>query len=376
MKTTLSDSLGALVAALAVGLGLAGCGTVSIPRIAVRGTTILIAVPDGFGVGFGLVLNQHPQLNTIGPANLIIPPNPASPLEDFQRGELLFALRDGPSPSSNLLTYLPARYITRVHVDEGSGAALPAAGEEYLNEGTPWPSGQVVAVVDVPSTTPTGTRYVFVERWKRSYPTAPDHFVKLDPIQFPAGQWLSWAGWRAGTPHPEEPMEIRIVENTYGALFHDTWGFDQWFGNYHWREYMGDLEGLVPRPKLRIWIENILTGERPAAWEIILQYPGGKLEITGAELGRLHRSGGFVSVSLATGSPSGCDGLSTSRISLIDPDRQSGFVNVAYRLRDFVNCGRASPSDFTAVAGSLKAYDEDGDLLSPPIAFFDDMFSF
>ena len=378
MRKTLSGFLGLALSSL----GLAGCGTFSIPRVAAQGTSILIPVPDLFGAGFGRVLNASLADGDIMPENNELSPVAGSRLEDFQRGELLFALRDGPSVGSNLRTYLPVRFITRVHFDEASGAALPAAGEAYLNLGTPVQSGQTVAIVDIPYDTPPNIYYVFMERWKRD-PEAPSFFVKQAPVNIPAGYfgtlpWRAWADWTGGTSRPDWPLEIRVVASSYGSFFDATpRGFDKWNfnGNYSWRQYTEDLGYLVPHPKLRIWIGNPSTLEYPAAWEITLEYPAGKLEVTGASLGRRHRSGGFLSVSPTTGSPTGCSAPGSTRISLVDPERQTQWVDVVYRLRNFANCGRAVPGDFTAMAGSQKAYNVDGNSIVP-IAYFDPEYSY
>jgi hypothetical protein len=243
-------------------------------------------------------------------------------------------------------------------------------------------SGQTVAIVDIPYDTPPNIYYVFMERWKRD-PEAPSFFVEQAPVDIPAGTfgtlpWLAWADWTGGTSRPDWPLEIRVVASSYGSFFDATpRGFDKWNfnGSYSWRQYTDDLGYLVPHPKLRIWIGNPSTLEYPAAWEITLAYPAGKLEITGATLGRRNRSGGLVSVSAATGSTSSCSDPGTTRISLIDPDRQTQWVDVVYRLRNFANCGRAVPGDFTAMAGSQKAYNVDGNPIVP-IAYLDPEYSF
>jgi hypothetical protein len=170
-------------------------------------------------------------------------------------------------------------------------------------------------------------------------------------------------------------MKIRIVASSHGAFFHSpAGGFDRYNGDYSFRDHTGDLDHLVPNLKLRIWIGVPGSYAFPAAWEMTLAYPAGKFEITGAALGRTHRSGGLVSVS-TTGSPSDCGGPGETRISVIDPDRQTQWVDVVYRLRDW-NCGRAVPADFTPVANSLKAYDVNGMPLTPPVANIDPEYSF
>ncbi len=365
-----------------------------IPRIAANGTTIMIPVPDGFKAGFGRALNKSLLLN---PATEVTSPtvpittNPANPnyyLEDFQQGELVFVLRMGPSVTSTFKSYLPVRYITRVHMDESSSAALPADGEVYDNIGTNVEAGQIVAFVDIPfGVSPAGTYYIFMERWKRGTGPAATYFVKEPPTKVDTAQvdWLAWGGF-AGLPQAPSPtvgMQIRIVASSeLGSLFGDTnYGFDKFGPNYASRSFTADLDRFSPRAKLRIFIDNPYPqgGEPaiPAAWEWTIQYPAGKIEITGAELGSRHRSGGFAALSPPTTSGSGCSEVGTTKISVIDPDQTTLWVNVAYRLRAFPACGgRAVPSDFTAAQGAApKAYDVNGNAITP-YAFLDPEYSF
>jgi hypothetical protein len=375
-----------IVALALLGLALPACGNFSVPRVAANGTTIMIAVPDGFNAGFGRALNNSLAFNTVDPASLTVPvgTSPTDPnyyFEDFQQGELLFALREGQSESSPFVAYLPVRYITRVHVDESSGAALPAAGEEFVQLGTPVERGQVVAFVDIPcSVEPNEVYYIFMERWKRGNTQATaTHFFEQSPVPIntPAEAWLSWAGFPGVVSTPTAGMEIRIVESSYPgpgcSLFSDTgWGFDKFFGNYSWRDFTADLGRLSPRAKLRLYINNPYPqgGEpgNPAAWEWTIQYPAGKVEITGAELGSLHRSGGFASVTPSTGSTANCEDVGTAKISVVDPDQTTMFVNVTYRLRSFPECPRAVLSDFSAAQGQPpKAYDVSGSPITPAV---------
>jgi hypothetical protein len=339
----------------------------------------MIPVPDAFGAGFGRALNRTLNFGDVDPSDNVVSIDPL--LDDFQRGELLFALRDGSTTNSNRITYLPVRYVTRVHADEASGASLPAEGEGYINMGTPIPTGQIVAFVDVPYLTPANTYYVLIERWRRISSTS-NNFAKLNPklinwntAPLPWVGWAGFGGWGGPASSPDAGMKIRIVENEHGPFFQDPLGgFDRWNGSYSYLDHAEGLSHLVPNLNLRIWIGEPGTWILPAAWEMTLAYPAGKLEITGATLGRTHRSGGLVNVS-TTDSPSGCGGPGTTHISVIDPDRQTLWVDVVYRLRDW-GCGRAVLSDFTTVENSLKAYDAEGNPMVSPVADLDPEYSF
>jgi hypothetical protein len=274
------------------------------------------------------------------------------------------------------------RYITRVHLDESSGAALPAELEEYIPIGTPLPTGQIIAFVDIPLAEQLAPEryYVFVERWRRAS-SGSTQFVQLTPVPinhnyWPNNPWIGWANFS-----PDQGIPIRIVDQDPGAgdfvqeLFHHpAGGWDKWEGGYHFLDHMDDLEHLVPNPKLRIWIADFDPPTVPAAWEITLAYPAGQIEVTGATLGRTHRSGGLVSVS-TTSSPSGCEGSGTTHISVIDPDQQSLWVDVAYRRRD-PTCERITASDFEPVENSTKAYDLEGNPILPAVADIDQEYDF
>jgi hypothetical protein len=72
---------------------------------------------------------------------------------------------------------------------------------------------------------------------------------------------------------------------------------------------------------------------------------------------------------------SDCTSQGTARVSLIDPERQTRWIEVVYRVRDFVRCGRAAPGDFEIVGGTHKAYNPDGNAISP-VAYLDPAYSF
>jgi hypothetical protein len=375
MRSLLSAFLGVGIASGA----LLGCGTFSLPRVAARGTTIMIPVPDGFGAGFGRALNDAlPVGPAVDPGEIDVPLASNPFLDDLQRGELLFALREGSTDGSPLHTYLPVRYATRVHAEESSRRVLPAEGDSFYPIGTPAEVGQTVAFVDIPSETDPGTYYVFVERWKRNeVPQPTNRFAQLAPVMFGSTPWLSWAGFNYSFSQPNVGMKLHVVDSGHGELFHEaTHGFDKWFvdGSYSAGIYGQDLDLLIPSPKLRIWLGNPNSPNYPAAFELTLQYPAGKLEITGATLGNLHRSGALVGLT-KTESPEDCAGPGSAHISLVDPERRTQWIEVAYRLRDFEQCGRAGPDDFEVVPESLKAYDLDGTAITA-VAYPDPVYSY
>lgn len=350
---------------------LLGCGTYPLPRIAVQGTTITIPVPDVYGTGFGRVLNPRLDYGETVAANLPIAYPAEATKEDEQRGELLFALHSSNSHTSGFVTYLPVRWITRVQLDEGSPAALPAAGESWNFEPSTNPVvGQTVAAVDIPASVPPTDYWIFVERWWRdtsSLPTSAQNFVERTVrINNPLVPWLGWTG---SGPQTGIPIQITLAPQS-GTRFTDFDGWDKWFGTYSARNFINDLDGLTPRPKLLIWLDNISTTpvDPPAAWEAQLQYPREKIEVLGVELtGAKHRSGAIVTIQRDSGALMSCvePTQATTKIMVVDPSQSASSVQVVYRPRNFAQCGRAVAGDFTIAAGSFKGYDVNGNLMAP-----------
>jgi hypothetical protein len=285
------------------------------------------------------------------------------------------------SQFSSLITYLPVRYVTRVHVDEGSPAGVPAPGIAFL--GSDPSSGQVLALVDVPQEVPPGSYYVFVERWKRDKNHPQLAFVKETPtINTPPVNWVAWGGRDAfyGIPNPELGMPIRIVASPYVTnRFNDAVeGYDRWFGDYSLKNFTADLPNLVPQPKFKIWVRNPAPPyEIPAAWEVVIAYSRKKIEILGVELGSADRSGAYATVSQPTGPPLTCIVKNgQTKISVIDPERRSAWVEVVYRLSDFGTCGRAVVGDFSLADNTFKGYKDDGSAITDPYVWIDNAYSF
>ena len=108
---------GSALAVIALLVIPVACGTKPIPMIAVAGTTVTIPIPDGFPTGFGRVVAGS---SAADPLSSVPAFSAASPLEDPQRGELLFSLLDS---NGTHLRYLPVAYITRVHMSPQSRSA-------------------------------------------------------------------------------------------------------------------------------------------------------------------------------------------------------------------------------------------------------------
>lgn len=337
-----------LLAVAAFGVFLAGCGAYSIPRIAVEGGTITIPVPNSYGPGFGRVLSD--AMPTSGLVTTLLPwpaYNPASGLEDELRGELVFALHD---MNFDFITYLPVRYLTRVHMDEGSKAGNPNTGAGYA-------AGQVLAFVDIP----VGVRakngsdqfYIYVSRFIRNGSSAPYNFLATTPV-VGGYYWISW-----GHPFWAWPVGIKILANSTESFNPFTgWGLS--FGDYQSFDVTGDLPELIPQPKLPV---TVIGGPTPAAWEVEVTYPADKVEVIGAELSTNQKSTAVLALEhIDSGKV---------KVSVVDPRQLTNQVKLVLVPEDLtMSSGTASPGDFQEVAASLRAYDENGVDISAPWDLF------
>jgi hypothetical protein len=219
-----------------------------------------------------------------------------APSSDFQRGELLFALRNGPTGLEPHYD-LPVRYVTRVHADEATGAALPAANENYINVGTFIQTGQIVAFADVPYQTPPGTYYVFIERWRRISATSSQFeqlaakMINFDSASLP---WRAWSGFIGYAYSPEYGMTIRVVSlRTDCPVPQRDLGLRQVEWKYSQLNYTEDLNHLVPNLKLGSGSE-ILHADVSGGGDDARVSRRQVRDHRGA-LGRINRSGGLVS---------------------------------------------------------------------------------
>lgn len=333
------------------------CGGQPIGRVVVPGTTIAIPVPPSYYGGFGLRIGTDPATAPAYDEN--------HPLEDAQRGELLFKLVQ--LPSEAVYGYLPRRWITRVAIDE---SAL-----EAINGSFNAAEGQVIAFVDIPVDVDDGDYEIRVERHRRDPASPTRAFVQTATtidVTIPfAGllQDVPWNGWGGWDPSAGIPIQVQGPPAN-PPKFTELMGWADVFGEY--RGTLGaltnqELRNHTPYPSFRIGAgtyENL-----PAAVEMEFDYPINRMRIRGVKVTRDGPSGAIVRWDAED--PDAIVGCSAPpgrlKIMMIDPDREAAGVEVAYELRNFAQpCGdRIVPSeDIEPVASTFKAYDEDGILLS------------
>ncbi len=340
-------------------LATLGCGSEPIPRVAVTGTTISIAIPPSYPVGFSRAMsNQMIQYLVTNPDSLVTAPLPApsysstSGLEDEARGELVFSLMSG----STFVTYLPVRYITRVHPDENAPAATA------VDPG--FSGGQAIALLDIPKAVLANSYSIQVDLYRRD-PIAVGHaFENLDPQPQLEGE--DWIGWGQSPADPHQGIPIQIVAGS-AARYNAFTGWAEFFGTLANDEVSDDAKLIVPHPAIRIRLHGE-SEAAPAAIDLALDYPREKIEILGVQLERADRSSAVALLSPDTGSVSGCSSQSgTVGISVADPEAATAAIQVAYRVRplDQAGCGLLAAGDVTIPSASVRAYDGSGEEITP-----------
>jgi hypothetical protein len=203
----------AALGALAI-LGLVGCGTETIPRKAVAGTTIAIPIPKTYPTGFGRAISAGMSRTAYTTTLLPWPQYSAtSGLEDEARGEFVFSLYGS---AGVFRTYLPVRYVGRIRVDENSPAAVG------LESG--FEAAQAVAFVDIPSNVPWGSYTIEVEHYRRAM-GSPYDFVREQP-QLEGADWVGWGQRGLYGPESNPGVGIPIKIETGSAARHND--FNGW----------------------------------------------------------------------------------------------------------------------------------------------------
>ena len=102
----------------------------------------------------------------------------------------------------------------------------------------------------------------------------------------------------------------------------------------------------------------------PAAWEIELGYVKGVIRIRGVSLRRASASEAIVLWEADEPEEEvGCWDAGVLKIQVMDPERLTEGVRIAYDLRNFESglCAqRAAANSFAEVPGTFQAWDDDG----------------
>jgi hypothetical protein len=359
-----------LIASIALLAATPGCGSKPIPLVAVAGTTMTIAIPNGLKIGYGLRLNQ-----TLNPASASIGAGPAydpnSPYEDPQRGELIFTLYN--SAGTSFVSHLPIAFITRVNASTESPLAI--------NAGQLVDSGQNLAFLNIPKEVAGGNYLIKVRRYRRAatspyaYAAEPVQTTTRPKLPNPPGGFEDYLGWgddsvASGLPTSSAGIPITILSNPdtptanyftplrgwadIGPPSHVTWG-----------DVSDDVPALVPVPAFEIQVPATTTDERPAAWEMRLAYPRNRVVVVGVEPLRTGGSGAMVRWSADETAVVSCSDVGTAflDVHVIDPDLVTYGVRVAYTLRNFnQTCGgRATSTTFGEWPNTFQAFNAEGE---------------
>jgi hypothetical protein len=310
-------------------------------------------VPGSFNTGFGRALYGNAEPPT--PAQFSPAPTyvPNSPLEDPQRGEMVFDLYDG----STLLGNLPLRYITKVSPHPSSRSEI----EGYVTR----TKGQTLAFVDIPlfeDLVDDKDYRIVVSRHRRIKGNPNDY--EAAPVQNVWG--VPWHGWGDESP-AQSPHEISIfIRAASGTVtnFTPLEGWELSTSGLQGEPVSTELQELAPYPDFELRVPPVgSTQTPPAAWKIELGYIKGAIRIRGVSLRRTSASEALVIWDADETEPVECFAGGVLKIQVMDPERLTEGVRVAYDLRNFESgaCAlRATASSFTEVPGTFQAWDENG----------------
>jgi hypothetical protein len=294
---------------LAVSLSFAAaCTFRPVPLVAQAGTTILVPVAgealQGRWIGYESDASR------------------AAGIHDDQRGGIVISLVDDPiAPAQEHL--LVTRLVTRAVPDPATFAAL-GNGRDLHG------LAQVVAVVDIPETTPAGDYVLVVRRLRRVAATGAEEEELQSIVQsFPALRVL-----------PAEP------DPTTGAPRARFTPAEALFAGRPFADAADQLYKLFPFPKA------VLDLGTPgvAAATVELGFPPAKLSVLSVfEEG--HAGQGSV-VRWSEPAPG------ELRIDLVDPDASVPALGIAFEPLDPFASGRATVADFQVTR--VRAYDRSG----------------
>jgi hypothetical protein len=351
---------------------LCGCGSQVIPGVVVEGTTATIAIPNDFDVGYGR--RWAGTTDATGP-----PVDFSNPLEDLQRGEVIFRLYDSGTPVTN--GKLAVRYITRVMRDASS-----------VNSYNTGDNTQPVAFLDIPcGLVNDGLDKVYqikVQRFRRN----PANGFQFDPVQqsfFGANAANDWWGW-GSTPWTQQQMiPIRVMDslndtngqqpdsscNRFTPI--EAWGPFGTRGDPSGSVTTGidtqyALDSSIPLPEFRVRLASSGT-TAPYAWDLQLSYPAGRMNVFDVRLLRENPSGAIAiwkTTPSTTPPPSQCASApGTIDLHVIDPQNLASYrvrgVAITYWLiNQTSSCRRITESDVSIATESYRGYDANGNLLS------------
>lgn len=385
-------------------LAMFGCGSQPLPMDAVEGTTAIITVPDGLGIGYGRAWAGHPDFDLVNPALAPAPGAAGGRAEDFQRGEMIFLLTD---TQSGFVKRLPVRLITSVAIDPASTEALDPSNVVVER--------QTVVLLDIPTGIVSDAERsrnmtIFVHRYRRDPTTqtfAQIPFTSTDylPSSWGAPKTLNAVGWAnnpsppAGnynfvsyyisdpnnpggpypipitivdSPKPEgsevNPNEPRTTSVTEGWLLEAA---PPSCSPYTVRMRRSDglgfnalLEDTVPNPEFEI--APSVGGT--SAWEVNLTFPKERMRVLGAHLDRENAIGGFLAWtadSSVTPSGSSCGNAPGNlKLRVADPAGLTEKVRVVFELTN-TTLGSSCrvpivSSDLVINSTTSKAYNNNG----------------
>lgn len=289
-------------------LGLGACSFKPIPIVARAGTTIVVPLAgealSGSLVGYGSEVTR------------------ARGIHDDQRGELRFVLVDDSRAPAELHP-LVTRLVTRVHADPASLAAM-AGGIGGAEE---W--AQILALVDIPATTPSGT-YTLEVRRERRLDAAGTQREAL-PVVPGSGHRLTVL-----------PAELDPVTGSPLERFTPAEGY---YGPQPAGNASAELIKLYPWPKLTI---RLPAATPPLAARLHVAYPTARVEVLAVFADR-----GAGRAALVTWRDS--DPRGELRIDVVNPLGAAVDLGVAFRPLDALLSGPVEAREFRILRHRLYA---------------------
>lgn len=301
MPTSLSRSclLPCLVAA-----GLAsGCGARPLPLAAQAGSSVGIALSGEVAVGEAAGYGGQ-ILAAIG-------------RHDDQRGELDFVLRD---PVSGAERELATRIVTRVHPDPASEIGI---ANQINASAAGFGISQLLAIVDIPASTPPGSYEVRLHRRRRND-----------------------AGGKDELPAPVYGQPLTVLPASVGGTQGAPTPSSAWAGAFGFDASV-QLADLVPLPKAVL----SLPASPPHAAHVVVTYPTAKIRPRAVfeeqHLGR----GSIVAWS---------DDPATGRVTIdfVDPAASVKALALVFEPKAPLSGGRVALGEITVVSSTL--YDREG----------------
>lgn len=388
-----------------------GCGSQPSPRVAVEGTTIAIAIPWEFEIGYGTTFTHVPFGGNPRPApsemraqsTITGPPfhsnsNKKWAYEDLQNGEIIAVLVDptASTEEAKAVAHLKTRFVAGLNADASADVLSNSPSGSYVR------GRQNILFLEIPLKRHDGTTMVpsaasggepntldFVielRRFRRTNFGSEQSTFELVPQAIAEARGEpNWVGWCLYSNDLSCGIPITIIDaagtdNSDGVVGTEeaNWTTFEATGVNpgDWSLIHGDANWPRSRPDPHFAVVFDLSGQY-GAMEFDVTYPAERIEITGV---RLNKGSGWVGLTPSTAAAPACSPTTThhtTTVHVADPEARFEGVILTYRMKDDVLECDAKPLMLHASAGapdseiivdpaSVTVWDVDGNLLPTP----------